>query len=215
MSFNQIAPIAPVHFFSLQIDLSRREVKAHEPLDEGCLLPSTDMLCCEDSFAKVYLAWSREGLHCEVAFDSPFTSSSYPQIDQGDSVELMIDSRDVKSPFNTRFCHHFVFLPQEVEGHQTVELTRFRTEDRHDLCDPGELFVKKMNNKRIKIFVSSRCLLGYDPEQFRRLGFTYRINRFEGNPQHFAALTDDFQIEQQPALWSSLRLVDDHEDSTI
>lgn len=215
MSFDQIAPIAPVHFFALQMPVLRRDVRVEDSLDEKCLLPSLEDLCTEENFAHIYLAWSKEGIHCEAAFQSAFTSSYYPRIDQGDSIELMIDSRDVKAPFNTRFCHHFVFLPKEVDGHQAVELTKFRTEDRHDLCDPAELFVKRLNSKRIKIFIPSRCLVGYDPEQFRRLGFTYKINRFNGAPQHFAAVSDDFQIEQQPALWSSLRLVDSDEDSII
>jgi hypothetical protein len=140
-----------------------------------------------------------------------FQRVTYPDIARGDSVELFFDTRDVKtSGFNTRFCHHFFFLPEAVDGHQAGEITRFRTEDIHELCDPKELKVKsqlKSNSYQMQIFIPAHCLHGYDSEQFDRLGFTYRINRPDGPSQHFSVVTDDYQVEQQPSLWSSVRLV--------
>jgi hypothetical protein len=50
-------------------------------------------------------------------------------------------------------------------------------------------------------------LYGYDPKQFDRVGFTYRINRHGGNPQHFAVVSKDYQIDQQPSLWGSIKLI--------
>ena len=90
------------------------------------------------------------------------------------------------------------------------ELTRFRTEDAHVLCDPMALKVQaksKGSTQVVNLFIPLQCLHGYDPEQFARLGFSYRINRAEGFPQHFSVTTEDYQIEEQPSLWSSLRLV--------
>jgi hypothetical protein len=58
----------------------------------------------------------------------------------------------------------------------------------------------------MKIFIPSQALYGYDVKQFDRLGFTYRINRTGGKPQHFSVNSQDYQIEQQPSLWSSISL---------
>ncbi len=55
----------------------------------------------------------------------------------------MIDTRDLKtSGYNTKFCHHFYFLPEKIDGIQCGEVTRFRTEDTHELCDPQFLQVE-------------------------------------------------------------------------
>lgn len=174
-------------------------------------LPNTSHLCSEEHFTDVSLGWNHNGLIAFVTVDTRFQQSVYPDVSQGDSIELFIDTRDVKtSGYNTRFCHHFFFLPEPIEGHQAGELTRFRTEDFHELCDPKLLKVKaqlKSNSYSIQIFIPSECLHGYDPDQFDRMGFTYRVNRSGRSPQHFSVTTDEYQLEQQPSLWSTLKLV--------
>jgi hypothetical protein len=130
---------------------------------------------------------------------------------QGDSLELFFDTRDMKTTgFNTRFCHHFYFLAAEVEGHIAGEMTKFRTEDTHELCDPAELKVIPLLKKTgytLQIFIPAHCLFGYDPDQFDRLGFAYRVNRAQGPAQHFCVVSEDYQIEQHASLWSSLKLI--------
>lgn len=204
---NDTFSLSPVNFFQLSVDCCHAQKgtlsKKHE-------LPSTAHLCAEEQFAKVFLGWNEQGIECQVDVSQPFHQSYYPDVTRGDSVELMIDTRDVKtSGYNTRFCHHFFFFPEPLEAIQAGELTRFRTEDKHELCDPKELKVSsKISSKQysIKIFIPSHCLVGYDPDQFDRLGFTYRINRSHKSSQHFSVVTQDYQIEQQPSLWASLKL---------
>lgn len=174
-------------------------------------LPNMSSLAGEEQFADVALGWNLEGLELFVNVKSPLNGAKYPAIKDGDSFELFLDTRDVKtSGYNTRFCHHFFFLPESVEGQRAGEITRFRTEDTHELCDPSELQVKmetKWRGYQLHLFIPKECLHGYDPEQFDRMGFTYRINRLHGSSQHFSVSSDDYPIEQQPSLWSSLRLV--------
>ena len=114
------------------------------------------------------------------------------------------------------FATIFFFLPQAVEGIQAGEITRFRTDDGHELCDPGELHLKSEITKLkyiLKIFIPSNCLNGYDPGECNHLGFSYRVNRYGGMPQHFSVVSDEFAFEQQPALWSRADLI--HENTTI
>lgn len=209
--------LSPINFFQISADCN------HLPAVEGqfptlstsnmrkYVLPDTSALCAEDHFADLAMGWNALGIEVLVHVKEPYRQSSYPDIMRGDSVELFFDTRDVKtSGFNTRFCHHFYILPESVEGHLAGELTRFRTEDAHELCEPSTLQVKsqiKPNSFLVHIFIPAQSLYGYDPEQFDRLGFSYRINRAGGYVQHFSVTSDDFQIEQQPSLWSSIRLV--------
>lgn len=206
--------LSPVNFFQISVDFSYIDPKKKS---EGfCLtaqnyqkylLPNTSALCNQSYFADVAIGWNQEGIEAFVKIKQPFQQIQFPEISKGDSVELFIDTRDVKtSGYNTRFCHHFYFLPEAADGLNAGELTRFRTEDRHELCDPNELQARallKDNNYFMNIFIPAHCLTGYDPDQFKRLGFTYRINRAKDDPQHFSVISEEYQLEQQPSLWSS------------
>lgn len=210
--------LTPAGFFALGFDCRRLPAAAKGsdphpmPSFPKYALPDTSFLCHEKSFAEVAMGWSEDGLAFQAKVKASPIQSSFPSIENGDSIELMIDTRDLKSAgFNTRFCHHFFFLPQTIEGHTAGEITRFRTEDIHPLCDPSDLYSQaKVAGKEyaVKIFIPAKCLLGYDPRQFDRLGFTYRINRFSGASQHFSVVTEEYPIDQQPSLWSSIRLVE-------
>lgn len=200
-------PFSPVSFFKLGWDCPYIE----EGEKELKKLPTTSDLCLEDHFATLFMGWNENGLYFQCHSLSPFQDAFYPDVTRGDSVELFIDTRDVKtSGFNTKFCHHFFFLPQSVDGHKAEEITKFRTEDAHELCDPKDLHVTsdlKNSGYHLKIFIPAHCLHGYDPHQFQRIGFTYRINRYGKPPQHFSCLSGEFPIEQQPSLWSSVQLI--------
>jgi hypothetical protein len=211
---NEPIALAPVHFFALSSDcyyLSPVEIeKKNGELGKKYVLPSTSELCGEASFADVSIAWNQEGIAFQIKVDQPVTHAAYPDVGNGDSVELFLDTRDIKtSGYNTRFCHHFYFLPEEVNGYQAGETTHFRGDDAHPLCDAALLQIRvKRTVKGYSMFIiiPSSCLHGYDPDQFDRLGFTYRINRAHFFPQHFAASGVDYQIDQQPSLWASLNL---------
>jgi hypothetical protein len=211
--FEEEVPFAlnPVHFFALSCDCLRIVKKESTPSLTTHLLPSTSRLCHEYPFAKVAMGWHAEGIAFHIQVDQPFVKAVYPDVTKGDSVELFIDTRDLKSAgFNTRFCHHFFFLPKAVEEDQWGEITHFRTEDSHPLCDPNALECSVQIAKdhyKMKIFIPAQCLFGYDPNQFDRLGFTYRINRSGGHAQHFSVVSQEYQIDQQPSLWASVKLI--------
>lgn len=202
--------LAPVNFFRTSASLY--QVVSKQELDQKKYrLTNTSVLCGgEEHFAEVSAGWSQEGLYATVIINQPYHRSFYPDVTRGDSIEFFVDTRDVKtSGYNTRFCHHFYFLPEAVEGHHAGEVTRFRTEETHQHCEPHLLKVSTKLQKdhyAMEIFIPSECLYGYDPDQFDRLGFSYRINRPDGPSQHFSAVSDEYKIQEQPSLWSSLRL---------
>lgn len=219
MEPSEIASLTPVNFFQLSLECHRLPAEGKKKGDlfklsdktfDKYKLPSTSFLTGDYAFADIAMGWDPEGIEAYVKVDRPFVRACYPQVNSGDSVELFIDTRDIKtSGYNTRFCHHFFFFPEALEGRTAGELTRFRTEDAHELCDANDLKVKatiKKDNYSLQIFIPSACLQGYDPDQYSRLGFTYRINH-GGESQHFSVVSAEYQLEQQPSLWSSLKLV--------
>lgn len=209
--------LTPINFFQVSIECHPLPPAKEAPFALNAknyrkyLLPNLSALTDETPFAEVAMGWCREGLELFVLIQQPYARACYPQFEKGDSLELCIDTRDVKtSGYNTRFCHHFFFLPEAVEGLKAAELTKFRTEDAHELCPSADLQVQstlKTDHYTMQCFIPSHCLQGYDPDQFDRMGMTYRINRANGSPQHFSVLSEEYKFQEQPSLWSSVRLI--------
>lgn len=209
----ELPAITPINFFQLALSCHYLEGKGSFPRIKDIrkyALPDTTLLCNEEAFASVAMGWNEDGLEFLFQVDRPYLISYYPNISRGDAVEIFLDTRNIKtSGYNTRFCHHFFFLPEAVEDHQAGELTHFRTEDAHEHCSPRDLLVKstfKKTSYTLHCFIPKQCLAGFDPAQFQQLGFAYRIHRSGGSPQHLSAISSDFQLEQQPSLWSYLEL---------
>lgn len=206
--------IAPINFFEIRIKAPYHAGKALPALTtkEGKLfcLPDLAFLTSDDSIGAVGLGWNEEGILLRAEIDKPFEAAFYPDVMEGDSLEVFIDTRDVKtSGFATRFCHHFIFLAEETDGKLGAEVSRFRQEDSHPLCDHHDLIVKSKKTKTsysLDIFIPASCLFGYDTAEFNRIGFTYRINRCGGLPQHFTVRSEDYRVEDQPSLWASVQL---------
>lgn len=174
------------------------------------LLPHEATLLDQDHFADVWMGWCIEGLSVEVHVHQPWHKALYPQLEEGDSVELFFDTRDRKEGALTRFCHHFFFSAKPLEGLLAAEISTFRDLDAHDLCDPNALEVTPTFTHvdyKLKIWIPASCLHGYDPTSFDRLGFTYRINRPNQEPQTFAISQREAPFDHHPARWATLRLV--------
>lgn len=208
------SPLRPASFFEVGFDCPKLKGKHpfQEIQDDAYSVPQTDFLLHEEAFASLHMGWLPEGLYFYCSISIPFKDVFYPEIVRGDSLELFIDTRDIKTAsYPTKFCHHFFFLPKEIQSIQAEEITRFRNEDRHDLCDPSDLKVQAQFQKEgyaMKIFIPSQSLYGYDPGECSRIGFSYRVNRTGGAPQNFCVSPEEFAIEQQPFLWGRVRLID-------
>jgi len=209
--FEDLPALSPVQFFGLSCDC----LYSKHPLrpDKTHLLPSTSDMLGEDTFADVYTSWNVDKLSFFISSSVPFQSAGDGDFRKGDSIELFIDTRDLKTKgVVSRFCHHFVFFPVQVQNFYGREMTRFRGEDIHRLCHPEDLQATPDlddDSYRLLIEIPSACLHGFDPLSFPRIGFTYRINRTGAPPQHFAVSSEEYEIEQHPATWGTLKLVKD------
>lgn len=199
--FEELPALSPVQFFALSWEcpyLKNGVFKANE----DSRLPEVSEFCCEEPFADLFMGWSEE----KIAIEARVRDRT-----EEDSIEFFFDTRDLKTKSHiSKFCHHFIFTPDQKDWVYGREATRFYSEDMHPLCDPEDLLVSvdsKANSYVLKIEIPSDCLFGYDPRHFPRIGFTYRINRAGGSAQHFAVSSDEFVIEQHPALWGTLKLI--------
>lgn len=207
--FEDLPSFSPVQFFGVSADCFYVEESPLKP-EKSFLLPSTEELLSEEPFADLYAGWNEEKLLFYLVAHTPFQNAQEGDFRKGDSLELFFDTRDLKTKgFISKFCHHFVFFPVEVQNFYGREVTRFRGDDLHRLCHPEDLQVTSQlfeDSYHLSIEIPAACLHGYDPSVFSRLGFTYRINRAGGAPQYFAVSSDEYTIESHPSTWGTLKL---------
>lgn len=210
--FEEIPALVPLSFFAVGADLLYAEQLPESGAKRKKFeLPDTTSFRDQEKFALFYMSWHESGINLSVEVERPLVESVYPKFAAGDALELFFDTRDLKNAgFMTRFCHHFLILPEAVQGVQAVELTRFRTDDSHPHCDGAD--IKVLVNERpsrytMDIFIPASCLHGYAPLEIGKLGFAYKVHRYKGKVQDFAPATAHYLVEQQPALWSSLNCI--------
>jgi hypothetical protein len=193
--------LLPIDFFALSLSL---------PEGMRSVLPSTAALLAEKALAEVSLTWKESGLRVDVESSLPMTQSCYPHYFKGDALELFIDTRDCKDVgVPTKFCHHLLILPEEVQGVRCLELTRLRAEDARPRCDGAAVDVHAVLTRtgyRLRVEIPAACLHGYDPSSFDRLGFSYRLRWASGELQHFSVSSNLYAIEQHPSFWASIEL---------
>ncbi|MBS0621157.1 MAG: hypothetical protein JSS61_06835 [Verrucomicrobia bacterium] len=207
----EMPSLMPADFFAFEGEIKKvKKAPSPKEMQKSHLLPDLSALLAEERFADLALAWNPEALFISLFAHQEFEEALFPRYAEGDALEIFIDTRDLKTAgFATRFCHQFFFLPQALQGIQAGEVTRFRTEDTHPLCDAGELHVETVFQKKsyeMHLVIPAHVLHGFDPTTCDRLGFAYRIFRARGRPQHFSFSSDHFSLEQNPRLWASLKL---------
>src|SRR3989344_8850257 len=138
--FDDVPSLSPVLFFEI-LSFSLYARGALKP-EKEYLLPSTAELLAEEPFADVYAGWNVDKISFYLIVHVPFQKVPEADLRRGDSFEVFIDTRDLKTKgVVSRFCHHFVFFPVEVQNFFGREVTRFRNEDTHRLCHPEDLIV--------------------------------------------------------------------------
>ncbi len=205
--FEDLPALMPMQFFGLVCDCPY--INGALKTSPSHLLPSTSDCLDEESFADFYCGWNEEKFSLRADVRVPFRTVGETDFRRGDSLEVFIDTRDLKGKVVSKFCHHFVFFPVEHQGYFGREISRFRGDDTHPLCPSEDLEVHadlKGDRYSLLIDIPSHCLFGYEPETITKLGFTYRLNRADGPPQHFSVSSEQYAIEQNPDLWATLKL---------
>lgn len=208
-AIEKMEPLFAASFFSLEGSLlyTAKTLKS----DKKYLLPDMSDLLEEDSFCRLYAAWSDAFLLFRYESDVPFQGSFYPKFTQGDALELFIDTRILKtSGFLTKFCHHFVILPEVTNGVRAQEITHLRPDDGRALIDGTLIFVETTFEKEgffMDIKIPIETLFGFDRALFPKIGFSFRAHRVKGKEQNFSAALRSSALERQSVLWGTFDLI--------
>ena len=202
--FDQLPFFTILPFFHTQTlcyeALSRKLSKMHNICDFEKYKNKT-------AFAKLQMGWNAKGL----SFIWNVKTKNMQKDPEENSIEIFIDTRDTKNQnYFSRFCHHFIFYPLAKDNNiQAKEITRFHADDIHMLAHPNDFFVDLKYYKtsyQMHIHIPEKCLYGYEPQRFTKLGFSYRVNRGDDNPQVLTTPFEEFKVDRNPSVWSTLLL---------
>lgn len=203
MDLRQLPAIDAASLFQMGGKIPKKEKKPR-------FLPRVNGYLAEEGFGDVAVAWSPDGLFFTVKVGKGFESAYYPDVAKGDGLELFVDTRGIDSAAIVhKYCHHFVFLPKEKDGVSGAEITRFRTDDKHELSSPDKLTLLSeftAKSYTMNIHIPESCLFGYDPYEYRKIGLGYVIHRAGKEPQHFPLSGLCYKLESSPGLWAKFTL---------
>lgn len=166
-------------------------------------------------WADVRAAWSETGLAFAVCVQgksqAPWCRESRPE--DSDCLQLWIDTRDVHNVHRAnRFCQRFVFLPagagRKLDQPVTGVLPINRTREPAPPVREGLLKARCeiMSGKYIlEAFIPAEAMLGFDPTEHPRLGFTYAVIDRELGEQTFG-VGNPMPYQEDPSLWATLEL---------
>ena len=200
MDLRDISAVLPLHFFEVGIEITQ----------DFRILERYSEYLDEEPFHEIEMKWGEEGLFFHIRVDKGFEKAFFPQVEKGDGVEFFIDTRGIEDALIVhKYCHHFVFLPKEVDGVLGVEVTRFKTNDTRELCKRECLKVTSQfskNSYTISVCIPREALFGYDPFEYSTLKMAYIIHRGSNESNHFPKSNRELNVKDHPSLWATLYL---------
>lgn len=187
-------------------------------LPESCRLPELPRLAGLTPWADVRTAWNPKGLAVQVAVSGKagpiVRDRELPDASEG--VHLWIDTRDTRDIHRaSRFCHRYAALlaPSGRALAVDVELRRIHRAS----GDPAGARADAVKSRAertpdgwlLELFFPPAALQGFDPDTIRRLGLCYLVVSPERGDQ-WLTVGRDFPVAEDPSLWASLDLIDDH-----
>jgi hypothetical protein len=185
-------------------------------LDETFQLMSLAELEGRPARADVRAAWSEKGVviavHVGGKRQPPWCRATRPE--DSDGFQVWIDTRDVHNVHRAgRFCQRLIFLPcgggrnlDEPVG-QSLPINRAREPGR-----PIQAGLLKTRSEMrgdgylLEAFIPADALLGFDPQEHPRLGFTYAVIDRELGEQTLG-VGSPLPYQEDPSLWATLELV--------
>jgi hypothetical protein len=168
------------------------------------------------AWADVRAAWNAAGLAFAVRVQGkkqpPSCRADRPE--EGDGVQVWLDTRDVHNVHRAgRFCHRFVFLPAG-EGPQrekplAASLPIHRAKEPARPVAAGVLKVRSViraHGYLLECYIPDEALLGFDPAEHPRLGFTYALLDREHGEQTLT-VGSPMPYQEDPSLWATLELI--------
>ncbi len=209
MNLDALDKILPVNLVEINQDLYRLK-NGSSILEEVYQISDFSTLLDEKTGVDLHMAYS-ESLHLHFLVHEPFQEVVYPKYQSGDSIELFIDTRNIKgSKVVHSFCHHFILFPKPIENMSGMEVTKFYIHQEHPFAKSSDF---KLNTHfsdhsyTLSLDLDEKHLHGFDSNQYNSIRFSYRVNRAKKKPLHFNHSSTEYLLAKHPELWMQMNLV--------
>ena len=186
-------------------------------LDESYRLPHFGSFERQRSFADVRVAWNEDGLFFDVRVTGKTQTLWCRQTEllESDGMQVWIDTRDTHNIHRaSKFCHWFAWLPLGGGANDASPLNMMLKINRSSEDSPTInrhpveiLSETKKDGYRMRVFVSGKCLNGWDTADHQALGFNYAIQDREFGWQTLA-VGPELPIREDPSLWQTIELIE-------
>ena len=189
-----------------------------QPLDEQYRLRDQNGLDGRTVFADLRVGWNEAGLLFDLRVEgkqqAPLCDVDKPE--GSDGLLLWIDTRNTPGVHRAnRFCHLFCAQPTGAGKNRqsafVVQQEIGRCREASPLANSSEMACESKLSKRgysMTVWLGSKALNGFDPEQSPVLGFYYAVRDRELGTQTFG-LGEEFPYRTDPTLWQSLEMKHD------
>jgi hypothetical protein len=184
-------------------------------LPEACRIDNFAGMDGQRNFADLRLAWNELGLgvQAEVHGKEQPAQGDAGRPRGSDGLTLWLDTRDARASHRaSRYCHQFHFLPTgggPDRDEPVFVQTKINRASQDAPLAPASAVAFRCRSTSggysLEAFLPAAVLNGFDPEQNRRLGFTYAVRDAEIGEQ-VLTVGPDFPYWEDPSLWSVLEL---------
>lgn len=172
-----IPPRIAIHRASnLQMDGDLKDWNANQQVPDW-VLGSTDGA----ARAKVYLAWSKEGLYVAADVQNSKLNTQDPRsFWADDALELFLDTRDKKTPRAFEAGDHQFWLVPQVEG-KRVYVGQWKRgselpETRYDIAGIQSAAVRRGDGYVMECLIPASSLRDWKPQAGTRLGLNFNLS---------------------------------------
>lgn len=220
MSNSIVAQVPKNLLFRYRISCRRYDGKFNSKfsLDESYSLPALGDFEKQNRFADFRVGWNETGMFFDIQISNKKQSlwCRQNEVLESDGVQVWVDTRDTHNVHRaTKFCHWFVWLPTGGGPRNDEPLTAMlkinRSSDDPPTINrfPIEVQAKvAKDGYRLKAFISSKSLHGWNTDDHRNLGFNFAVLDRELGWQTLA-IGPELPIRENPSLWQTLSLRDD------
>ncbi|MFM8289438.1 MAG: hypothetical protein ACKOGA_22330 [Planctomycetaceae bacterium] len=182
-------------------------------------LPSLSEITGEPNWMSLAAGWNHSGLGFAAIVKLPPTKSrprpTTPPLQYPFLWRLMFDLRDTRNIHRAnRFCFHFTLHVERGGNWENRELRQLWIDRAREPAPLVELSLIKhrvqdfADGYRVELWFPSATLPGFDPGEYRRIGFNYDFEDEKCGRQSLC-LHPGFPTIYDPSLWQSLELAGD------
>jgi hypothetical protein len=212
------ALIDPTIFFQFEVQIESTTLRPNDTdweLPASTKIPDFGQLSGKKPFGELRLAWSEQGLFCQLDVSGKKLPTQFTNAVGGrsDGMRLWLDTRGSPDIHRaSRFCQCFNLLPGAQQSSKNSAIATFepisRARELPNPVRPEQIPIRvafRKNGYRLNAVLPASVLTGYSPSEYSEMSFFYSVVDEELGVQTLT-VGSEMRYYEDPSLWARLRL---------